>query len=42
MRLIFSPQARKGTRLGDAKLIDSVIKDGLWCVHSRHTHGHDR
>ncbi len=28
-----SPQTRKGTRFGDAKLIDSVIKDGLWCAH---------
>ncbi len=26
--------ARKGTRLGDAKLIDSAINDGLWCVHT--------
>jgi acetyl-CoA C-acetyltransferase len=26
--------ARKGTRLGDAKLIDSAIKDGLWCAHT--------
>jgi acetyl-CoA C-acetyltransferase len=29
-----SPQTRKGTRFGDSKLIDSVIKDGLWCAHS--------
>jgi acetyl-CoA C-acetyltransferase len=27
------PQARKGVRLGDAKLVDSVINDGLWCAH---------
>ena len=26
--------ARKGTRFGDAKLIDSAIKDGLWCAHT--------
>ena len=26
--------ARKGTRLGDATLIDSAVKDGLWCAHS--------
>jgi acetyl-CoA C-acetyltransferase len=26
--------ARKGTRLGDVNLIDSAIKDGLWCAHS--------
>jgi acetyl-CoA C-acetyltransferase len=28
-----SLQARKGLRAGDAKLVDSVIKDGLWCAH---------
>jgi acetyl-CoA C-acetyltransferase len=28
-----SPQTRKGARLGDAKLVDSAIKDGLWCAH---------
>jgi acetyl-CoA C-acetyltransferase len=28
-----SHQARKGLRIGDAKLVDSVIKDGLWCAH---------
>jgi acetyl-CoA C-acetyltransferase len=27
------PQARKGIRLGDAALVDSLIKDGLWCAH---------
>ncbi len=27
-----SPQTRKGTRFGDTKLVDSVIKDGLWCA----------
>jgi acetyl-CoA C-acetyltransferase len=27
------PQARKGLRLGDAQVIDSMIKDGLWCAH---------
>ncbi|MGC1463677.1 MAG: acetyl-CoA C-acetyltransferase [Terracidiphilus sp.] len=27
------PQARKGFRLGDAKAVDSVVKDGLWCAH---------
>jgi acetyl-CoA C-acetyltransferase len=26
------PQGRKGFRLGDAKVVDSVIKDGLWCA----------
>ena len=27
-------QTRKGTRLGDTTLIDSAVKDGLWCAHS--------
>ncbi len=27
------PQGRKGLRFGDTKLVDSVIKDGLWCAH---------
>jgi len=27
------PHARKGLRFGDTKLVDSVIKDGLWCAH---------
>jgi len=26
------PQARKGLRMGDASLVDSMIKDGLWCA----------
>ena len=26
------PQARKGLRMGNAELVDSVIKDGLWCA----------
>jgi acetyl-CoA C-acetyltransferase len=25
------PDARKGLRMGDAKLVDSMVKDGLWC-----------
>ncbi len=29
-----SPQTRKGARLGDSELVDSVIKDGLWCAHT--------
>jgi acetyl-CoA C-acetyltransferase len=28
------PQARKGYRLGDAKIIDSMIHDGLWDVYN--------
>ena len=26
------PQAREGYRLGDGALIDSLVKDGLWCA----------
>jgi len=26
------PQARTGYRMGDGKLVDSVVKDGLWCA----------
>ncbi|MGO4210148.1 acetyl-CoA C-acetyltransferase [Terriglobus sp. 2YAB30_2] len=26
------PQARKGLRMGDGSMVDSVIKDGLWCA----------
>jgi acetyl-CoA C-acetyltransferase len=26
------PQGRMGFRLGDAKVVDSVVKDGLWCA----------
>ena len=26
------PQGRKGFRLGDAKVVDSIIADGLWCA----------
>ena len=26
------PQARKGLRMGDGSIVDSVIKDGLWCA----------
>ncbi len=25
------PGARKGLRMGDGKLVDSMVKDGLWC-----------
>ena len=25
------PGVRKGLRMGDAKLVDSMVKDGLWC-----------
>ncbi|HVL90543.1 MAG TPA: acetyl-CoA C-acetyltransferase [Actinomycetota bacterium] len=26
------PKARQGARMGDAKLVDSMIHDGLWCA----------
>lgn len=26
------PQARKGLRMGDGKVVDSMVKDGLWCA----------
>ncbi len=26
------PQARRGYRMGDGKLVDSMVKDGLWCA----------
>ncbi len=26
-------QARKGMRVGDGQVVDSMIKDGLWCAH---------
>jgi acetyl-CoA C-acetyltransferase len=26
------PEARKGLRMGDGKLVDSLIHDGLWCA----------
>ncbi len=26
------PQGRKGFRMGDAKVVDSMVKDGLWCA----------
>src|SRR6476620_3381915 len=28
------PQARKGFRLGDAQVVDSMIRDGLWDVYN--------
>ena len=26
------PQGRKGFRMGDAKVVDSMVRDGLWCA----------
>jgi acetyl-CoA C-acetyltransferase len=34
------PQGRKGFRIGDAKVVDSMIKDGLWCAHDDQHMGH--
>jgi len=33
------PQARKGYRLGDAQVIDAVIRDGLWDVYNNYHMG---
>ena len=33
------PQARKGYRLGDAQIVDSVIHDGLWDVYNNYHMG---
>lgn len=33
------PQARIGYRLGDGKIIDGVVKDGLWCAFMDHHMG---
>jgi len=34
------PQARKGYRLGDGKLVDSMVHDGLWDVYNHYHMGH--
>ena len=34
------PQARKGYRLGDGKLIDSMVHDGLWDIYNDYHMGH--
>ena len=26
------PQGRKGFRMGDSVVVDSMVKDGLWCA----------
>jgi acetyl-CoA C-acetyltransferase len=33
------PQARGGYRLGDGKIVDAVVNDGLWCVFANHHMG---
>ncbi len=32
MRRICLPGARKGLRMGDATVVDSMVRDGLWCA----------
>src|SRR5271167_2577163 len=34
------PQARKGYRLGDGKILDSMVHDGLWDVYNHYHMGH--
>ncbi|RLC74029.1 MAG: acetyl-CoA C-acyltransferase, partial [Chloroflexi bacterium] len=33
------PQARFGYRLGDGKLVDAMVHDGLWCAFENHHMG---
>jgi len=33
------PQARKGYRLGDAQIVDSMVRDGLWDVYNNYHMG---
>jgi acetyl-CoA C-acetyltransferase len=33
-------QAREGLRMGDGKLVDSMIHDGLWCAFENYHMGH--
>src|SRR5579884_2753577 len=33
------PQARKGYRLGDAQIVDSMVHDGLWDVYNNYHMG---
>lgn len=33
------PQARAGYRLGDGKIVDAVVNDGLWCGFANHHMG---
>lgn len=33
------PQARAGYRLGDGKVVDAVVNDGLWCAFANHHMG---
>src|SRR5207237_1573672 len=34
------PKVREGLRMGNAKLIDAVIHDGLWCAFENYHMGH--
>lgn len=33
------PQARAGYRLGDGKVVDAMVNDGLWCAFANHHMG---
>src|SRR5438046_2909767 len=33
------PQARKGYRLGDAQIVDSMVNDGLWDIYNNYHMG---
>ena len=33
------PQARKGYRLGNAQIIDSMVHDGLWDIYNNYHMG---
>ena len=35
------PQGRKGFRMGDSVVVDSMVKDGLWCACEDLAHGND-
>src|SRR5918911_409765 len=34
------PKAREGFRMGNAELIDAMIRDGLWCAFENYHMGH--
>src|SRR6202162_2161951 len=33
------PQARKGYRLGDGQIVDSMVRDGLWAIYNEYHMG---
>ncbi len=36
------PRVREGLRMGNGKVVDSMINDGLWCAFEQLPHGHVR